>query len=477
MICIKNIFALDIYTELYLYSGRSDNHVKKWCRKALKEHILLTKAYLKAVDNDPSEIRSDYEIQAIEAGEQVYLFVRGSFKDDIENVLYWATELEELDPQQYSTLATITFPEALKASSEWRNNRAKEAAILNEKGIPKDPINAPEVLSAHNVGEGWKWVWLKTPEARRLEGVAFGNRLGCKLNESFRCKRDDYGTFSLRDGNEIAFITLTLGAKISSNKDLIVKEDVQFTDEMKLAVEQARQRLGLRLWLAQELGGAVADGDYHRKEYTYRIVDEQIHRTDGPAVTWAKGQAWMVHDGHHRVDGPALVEEGYRKEWWIDGLRHREGEPAVMFDDGSEQWWLNGVRHRENGPAVTSVKDKKKEWWLNGKRHREGAPAVEGDGYEQWFLNGVWHREDGPASISPNGDTRWYLNGVLHREDGPALIHKGAECWYLNGKRVRSEDDNKRPREIDPEQVRKYFLEISPTEPEPEMLSRRRSDQ
>ena len=57
----------------------------------------------------------------------------------------------------------------------------------------------------------------------------------------------------------------------------------------------------------------------------YYDKDNQLHRTDGPAVIWADGT----------------------KCWYHNGLRHRTDGAAVEWADGAKEWYANGVRLSE----------------------------------------------------------------------------------------------------------------------------------
>jgi len=77
--------------------------------------------------------------------------------------------------------------------------------------------------------------------------------------------------------------------------------------------------------------------------------------------------------------------------WYLNGNLHREDGPALTYGD-YQAWWLNGKRHREDGPAI--IDGDYHSWWLNGKRHREdGLAVIDGD-YQAWWLNGVEYTED-----------------------------------------------------------------------------------
>ena len=54
----------------------------------------------------------------------------------------------------------------------------------------------------------------------------------------------------------------------------------------------------------------------------YHIMDNELHRTNGPAIEWPDGT----------------------QEWWVDGKRHRSDGPAFISACGTEVlWYLNGV--------------------------------------------------------------------------------------------------------------------------------------
>jgi hypothetical protein len=51
----------------------------------------------------------------------------------------------------------------------------------------------------------------------------------------------------------------------------------------------------------------------------YTDENNQLHREDGPAEIWKKGDwGYYKHGKKHRIDGPA-VYKSKRFEYWIDG--------------------------------------------------------------------------------------------------------------------------------------------------------------
>lgn len=71
-------------------------------------------------------------------------------------------------------------------------------------------------------------------------------------------------------------------------------------------------------------------------------VDGQLHRDDGPALTYPDGTGYWYRNGFfHREDGPAIVCHGVQI-WYVDGCRHREDGPAVVYQDGRVYWYTRG---------------------------------------------------------------------------------------------------------------------------------------
>lgn len=73
--------------------------------------------------------------------------------------------------------------------------------------------------------------------------------------------------------------------------------------------------------------------------------------------------------------------------------------------------------------------------------------VINNDEYSYIKGTDILHCEDGPAVIYVGGGKEWHVEGKLHREDGPAIVHDHADVfgdeneWYLNGKRVSSNDE------------------------------------
>ena len=72
---------------------------------------------------------------------------------------------------------------------------------------------------------------------------------------------------------------------------------------------------------------------YHKngqKYFEQWLIDDQMHRTDGPAYLYwydtglQQCEGWRINGKYHRIDGPAY------RYWYHDGRLHYEA------------WWING---------------------------------------------------------------------------------------------------------------------------------------
>lgn len=138
----------------------------------------------------------------------------------------------------------------------------------------------------------------------------------------------------------------------------------------------------------EAIGGVV----HQNSETTNFVLGNELHNPFGPAIITKDRKEYLIHNQHHRVDGP-----------------------AIEYANGNQEWYLAGELHRTNGPAVTQYDCQ--EWFLEGKRHREDGPAILYPEGEEWFLGGVWHRLDGPAvSVTVKGETEleWWILGARY---------------------------------------------------------------
>lgn len=52
-----------------------------------------------------------------------------------------------------------------------------------------------------------------------------------------------------------------------------------------------------------------------------------FHRTNGPAIFDGYGYiGYLINDGYHRLDGPAIISFNMRKSYWIKDKNYNENE-------------------------------------------------------------------------------------------------------------------------------------------------------
>jgi len=61
---------------------------------------------------------------------------------------------------------------------------------------------------------------------------------------------------------------------------------------------------------------------------------------------------WYLNDQLHRTDGPAVLLSNGTKEWWINGQLHRTDGPAVEYPNGRKQWYINGKEYTKEDFAL-----------------------------------------------------------------------------------------------------------------------------
>ncbi len=104
-----------------------------------------------------------------------------------------------------------------------------------------------------------------------------------------------------------------------------------------------------------------------------------------------------------------------RNEWYYFGNRtefyneedvlHKEDGPAILWEKGDKDWYLNGELIKSEDVLGNVY------YYKNNKLHREDGPAIEWkNGDKSYFQNGLLHRIDGPA-IEWHNEKKYYING------------------------------------------------------------------
>jgi hypothetical protein len=84
-----------------------------------------------------------------------------------------------------------------------------------------------------------------------------------------------------------------------------------------------------------------------------------------------------------------IVHENGDRAWYQNNQLHRTDGPAIERADGDKFWYQNDQQHRTNGPAVEYA-DGIKFWYQNDQLHRTDGPAIErADGSKHWYINGI----------------------------------------------------------------------------------------
>jgi hypothetical protein len=119
------------------------------------------------------------------------------------------------------------------------------------------------------------------------------------------------------------------------------------------------------------------------------LKNNQIHRTEGPAVVFEDGSyIWYFWGKVSRLNGPALSFKNYMR-WEVNGLLHRLDGPATLTKT-LQTWAINGITHRQDGPALEHGHTLEQ---LRKNKHFRSAN----------YPHHIWH-------------IAFYINGLLHRE-------------------------------------------------------------
>jgi hypothetical protein len=418
-----------------------------------------------------------------------------ALEEQVRFVLDWKAGLAARDPG-FARRMRVDFSGALEHSRRWHESLARRAG-KQDRAIPDDPLNAPTAIA---FADGYRWVWLKTWEARSREGEAMGHCVGGGAYERLPPIR---GVFSLRDPGGVPRVTILLERcdirlEVSRANSPVPARYAEYVAEVAGVV-------GARLLLGRDPATPLPDGPVAFASYghsgTAWIDGGRLHRANGPALvyrgprrSWLRDLAsgfprsreWWVAGRRHKADGPAIVLANGDRQWWTGGRRHRgdgaaierangdmqwwvegrlhrdgapatvltngdrlwyrdgrlhrdDGGPAIEQNDGHSEWCREGKRHRTDGPALVRANGDR-EWWEGGRRHRIDGPAVDNvDGRQEWWQNRRRHNSDGPSIVYKNGDTEWHRFGLLHREDGPAIDRLGTRTWFLKGLRHRDD--------------------------------------
>lgn len=79
-----------------------------------------------------------------------------------------------------------------------------------------------------------------------------------------------------------------------------------------------------RIVLAAPAGSSMPQGERY-------VLDDQLHRIDGPACAYPNGtQMWGQYGKLHRIDGPAVVWGDGTYEWYLNDVKVPQYEVAHL---------------------------------------------------------------------------------------------------------------------------------------------------
>ncbi len=186
----------------------------------------------------------------------------------------------------------------------------------------------------------------------------------------------------------------------------------------------------------------------HPDGYKQYWLNDHLHRTDGPAVIHPDGYKdyyingietteqeflaqikpkseppipnydnvssnrfytqYTLNNNLHRTDGPAHERPDGYKEYWLYGKLSRIDGPAVIHSDGTKKYYLNGnILTKEQFDAQIQPEPTKPSTPNYDKK--ETNPFTK---FTRYTLNGKLHRTDGPAIEYSSGRQEYWLDGI-----------------------------------------------------------------
>lgn len=314
---------------------------REWLGDAYRKHVFsgLDPEALSDVSFriDNYKLITPHVAKAIQNGERIVRWV-GMETAQYMRVVEWIAEIDKRDPRVARAIPRMSFGQALDHSERWHAQMLRQSErMLEQARRIKSEAGTPTVLTLGGAWAGWRWVWLKTDEARDDESSAMRHCVG---DGSYDHPDDDEGCFSLRDKHNAPHVTIDLlgfeveQAQGRGNDDVAAK--------YQPLVDRASHVIGLRLLINQDPTKVVADGIQTIEGGSeYHVSNGMLHRTDGPAVIHANGVTERWVDGMRSYDGYPSIAHNWQQEFLKEGKRHRDDGPAVI-GDGVRAWYCAG---------------------------------------------------------------------------------------------------------------------------------------
>lgn len=306
--------------------------------------------------------------RAVEMGLRPVFLDMNPLYEPLASIRDWASQLLLHSPRIYSAILRkkVSFAQMIEHAARWHAAAAKRAERLRDRGIERDDVGAPTVLALDGEFQGWRWVWLKSDDARDAEGRVMGHCVGDGFYDSMGGTQ---AVFSLRDTKNQPHVTVELdGLELEQAQ---CRGNTSPPEHYQPLIDRLVAVVGLRLEVKEDPSAVVADGVH---QVDCRSYDGEIHVAGGVL---------------HREGGPAVISKN-KAEFWLDG-RETQHHITIYNRPIEEEWYdPEGRLHRDGGPAriayTTTAPDGAPEWWQHGERHEEdGSPWVEPAHYTRGY--------------------------------------------------------------------------------------------
>ena len=149
---------------------------------------------------------------------------------DIENIIDWFNAEASADDPALNRLDRVSFDEALRQAKTWR-------AAIDENPWKFVKDNPPVAME---MGKGWRWVKLETPNHTRREGQLMNHCVG---GGSYQ--RSDL--YSLRDPENVPHITMEVHPTTNSTKQVKGNSNKKPAPEYQKYIRPFMDEMGITL--------------------------------------------------------------------------------------------------------------------------------------------------------------------------------------------------------------------------------------
>lgn len=222
------------------------------------------------------------------------------FRDNITTnaIADWLAEIHLHSPRHHRAIINrrMSFAQMIDAAKLWHESMRRAAEKLRNRAIERDDIGAPTVLELDGEFVGWRWVWLKSDEARDAEGAAMGNCVGGGFYDDLA---PDAGVFSLRDPRGEPHVTVEI--EPLSLRQAECRGGADVSGRFRPLVDRMAAIIGLRLMIHNDPTVLVDDGAHVVNSVvagdttTYYVADGVLHRSGEPARLSERAGIYYEH--------------------------------------------------------------------------------------------------------------------------------------------------------------------------------------